>query len=68
MLVLLETFDKLGLRVAVHRAFVVPDSLVLVLSPSERQCAEFLRKAAAFVRKLGLPVRGDGDNDVSVLL
>ena len=52
---------------AVHRAFAAPESLVLVLSPSERQSAEFLRKAASFVRKLGLPVRGDGDNDVSVL-
>lgn len=51
---------------AVHRAFVNPESLVLVLSPSERQSAEFLRKAATFVRRLGLPVRGDGDNEVSL--
>ena len=43
---------------AVHRAFFTPESLVLLLSPSERQSAEFIRKAASFVRKLGIPVRG----------
>jgi len=53
---------------AVHRAFADPETLVLVLSPSERQSGEFLRKSASFVRKLGLPVRGDGDNDVSLML
>ena len=52
---------------AVHRALFVEESLVLVLSPSERQSAEFLRKAASFLRKLRVPVRGDGDNDVSLL-
>jgi hypothetical protein len=40
---------------------------VLVLSPSERQSAEFLRKASSFLRRLSIPVRGDGDNEVSVL-
>lgn len=53
---------------AVHRAYAEPETLVLVLSPSERQSGEFLRKAASFVRKLGLPVRGDGDNEVSLML
>jgi hypothetical protein len=43
---------------AVHRAWSEPGSLVLVASPSERQSAEFLRKAAGFVRRLGIPVRG----------
>jgi hypothetical protein len=52
---------------AVHRAMFEPESLVLVLSPSERQSAEFLRKASSFMRKLSLRVRGDGDNDVSLL-
>lgn len=43
---------------AVHRAWSQPGSLVLVASPSERQSGEFLRKAAGFVRRLGVPVRG----------
>ncbi len=50
---------------AVHRAFTRPKSLVLVASPSYRQSGEFVRKAAEMVAMLGIPVRGDGDNDVS---
>lgn len=53
---------------AVHRAVSEQGSLVLVLSPSERQSSEFVRKCAGFVRKLGMRVRGDGDNDVSIQL
>ncbi len=41
--------------------------MTLVVSPSERQSREFLRKAKRFVRRLGLARRGDGDNDVSLL-
>jgi hypothetical protein len=52
---------------AVHRAYTRAGSTVLVASPSERQSAEFLRKAAAMVRKLRIRVRGDGDNAVSLL-
>jgi hypothetical protein len=52
---------------AVHRACFEPGSLIVVLSRSERQSAEFLRKAEGMVRKLGLLPRGDGDNKVSVL-
>ena len=53
---------------AVHRAHTQPGSLVLVASPSERQSAEFLRKVKPMVRKLGIRVRGDGDNAISILL
>ena len=53
---------------AVHRAWHEPESLVLVASPSSRQSGEFMRKAAAFVRQLGCRARGDGDNDLSLLL
>ena len=53
---------------AVHRLWTVPKSLVLVVSPSEPQSAEFVRKAAGFVSHLGVQPRGDGDRDSSLLL
>jgi hypothetical protein len=53
---------------AVHRAYFDGGALVLVVSPSERQSAEFVLKAAQFVRELGLPVKGDGRNKISLLL
>jgi hypothetical protein len=52
---------------AVHRAFTQEKKLVLVASPSKRQSAEFLRKAAGLVQKLGIRPRGDGDNETSLL-
>jgi hypothetical protein len=52
---------------AVHRAYCRPESLVLVASPSERQSAEFLRKASGMVAKLGIVPRGDGDHATSLL-
>ena len=51
---------------AVHHAFHHAASLTLVVSPSARQSAEFLRKAAAFARKLGIRPKGDGDNQISL--
>ena len=51
---------------AVHRAYTQERSLVLVASPSERQSAEFLRKAAELVGKLGIKPKGDGDNAISL--
>jgi hypothetical protein len=53
---------------ALHRMQTEAESFVLVISPSERQSREFLRKTKTFVRKLGYPIRGDGDNKVSLLL
>lgn len=53
---------------AVHQAFTEAGSLTLVVSPSSRQSGEFLRKASGFVRKLKIRVRGDGDNQMSLLL
>jgi hypothetical protein len=51
---------------AVHRAYSVAGSLTLVVTPSGRQSGEFLRKAEEFVRKLGIKIRGDGDNEISI--
>jgi phage FluMu gp28-like protein len=53
---------------AVHQAYTEAGSLTLVVSPSARQSAEFIRKAAAFVRKLKIRVKGDGDNEISLAL
>ena len=53
---------------AVHQAYFFPNSLTLLVSPTARQSAEFLRKAAEFVQRLGIRARGDGDNESSLLL
>jgi hypothetical protein len=53
---------------AVHRAWSQPASLTLIVSPSERQSREFLRKAKNFVEALRIKPRGDGDNPVSIQL
>ena len=53
---------------ALHRAMQEEESLVLAVSPSARQTGEFMRKAAAFVRKLKLRPKGDGDNEMSLAL
>ena len=50
---------------AVHRAYSEPGSLTLLLTPSGRQSG-FIRKAKEFVRRLGIPVKGDGDNKASI--
>ncbi|MBS1876101.1 MAG: terminase family protein [Acidobacteria bacterium] len=52
----------------VHHAWSHPESLALIVCPSERQGGEFLKKAAAFLRRLGIPRRGDGLNRVSLAL
>src|ERR1700680_1476338 len=51
---------------AVHRACSVAGSLTLVVTPCARQSGEFLRKAKDFVRRLGIRVRGDGHNELSI--
>jgi RNase P/RNase MRP subunit POP5 len=48
---------------ALHRAYSVPESLVLVASPSGRQSGEFIEKTTKIMRRAGLPIRGDGFND-----
>ena len=42
--------------------------MVIVASPTERQSAEFLRKASELIARLGIRPRGDGKNSASLLL
>ena len=51
---------------AVHQAFHHSGSLTIVAAPSARQSAEFVRKAAGFLRALDIAPRGDGDNEISL--
>ena len=51
---------------AIHRAYSVPGSLVLIATPSSRQSGEFLHKAEVMMRRAGIAVKGDGYNDMSL--
>jgi len=53
---------------AVHHMLHNARALCLVLSSSGRQSGEFVRKAKGFLRHLGHKVRGDGQNQSSILL
>ena len=53
---------------AVHQAYHGPGCLTVVAAPSARQSAEFVRKAAGFLRVLGIQPKGDGDNPISLAL
>jgi hypothetical protein len=60
--------STLGAAMAVHHADTKAESLTLVISPSARQSGEFVRKAARFLEKLDIQPKGDGDNEMSLLL
>ena len=51
---------------AVHEACTKDGSLILVVSPSERQSAELVRKAAEFTQRLGVRSKRDGHNSISL--
>ena len=53
---------------AVHRAWELPEQLIVAMSPSARQTGELLRKMEDFLRKCGVKVKGDGSNEQSILL
>jgi hypothetical protein len=53
---------------AVWECWSRPGSLTLVVSPSARQSAEFVRKAGDFTRRLQWKARGDGDNGISLAM
>ena len=52
----------------VHRAMFTPESLTLVLAPSERQSALLVSKVRALCAKAGEKTRKDGQNSASVVL
>ena len=60
--------STLGAAMAVHHVKAKSDRLALIISPSARQSGEFVRKAARFLGKLGILPKGDGDNEISLLL
>ncbi len=51
---------------AFHRAYFVAKSQILVVSPTERQSGELVAKAQDFASQLGLRLKGDGRNRVSI--
>jgi len=53
---------------AVHRALEFPERLIVAMSPSARQTGELMRKIEGFLRHCGLRVKGDGSNEMSILL
>ncbi len=53
---------------ALHRALVVPASLVLILAPAERQAKELFSKVAKFYRTLGHPVPAESYRKLGVEL
>ena len=52
---------------AVHRAYTVPKSLILVVSKAQRQSGLWMRKATDFVCRLGIEPRGNGGKDPSLV-
>lgn len=53
---------------AVHCALYRPDSLVLVVSPSQRQSQELFRTVLTLYRGLGRPVEAESENALSMTL
>ena len=53
---------------AVHRALEFPERLIIAMSPSARQTGELMRKLETFLRQCGVRIKGDGSNEMSILL
>jgi Terminase large subunit, T4likevirus-type, N-terminal len=53
---------------AVHRALEFPDKLIIAMSPSARQTGELMRKIEEFLRHCSIKLKGDGNNEMSILL
>ncbi len=59
--------SMIAAALAMHETWSRKESLTLVVSPSGRQSGEFVRKAEGFARRLGIGVKGDGDNEMSLV-
>ncbi len=53
---------------AIHLAATVPESIVVIISPSARQSGELVAKCRRFATRLGIRPRGDGVNEISLML
>jgi hypothetical protein len=53
---------------AVHRAVYSPGSLVLMISPSQRQSGELFAQALSAYKGLGRPLKAEGENETSLTL
>lgn len=54
--------------IALERAASRPGSEILVVTPSNRQSGEFIRKVESLAARAGYRARGDGYNSVSLML
>ena len=52
---------------AVHHAYFHSNASVIIVSPSERQSFELVRKAKSFAAKLKIPLKSDGSNKASLV-
>ena len=59
--------STIAAAMAVYRPYMRAKCVVLVASPTKRQSAELIRKAAEMVMRLGIRPRGDGDSEKSLL-
>ena len=50
----------------VYKAWTLPETTYLVCGPATRQAAELIRKARAFVDRLGIKARGDGIHEHAI--
>lgn len=53
---------------ALHCALYRPRSLVLIVSPTQRQSTELFRKILAYYRQIGRPVNAEAENQLSLTL
>ena len=54
--------------VALHRAYYRPKSLILIVSPTQRQSSELMEKIRELAVRIGIEPRGDGTNAASIRL
>ncbi len=53
---------------ALHTALYRPDATVLIVTPSQRQSVEMLRRVKSFYARLGRPIPTDGESQTTLVL